>query len=137
MDQKLLRAEIEKSLRADSWTMTDDSGQLVAEKADGGGHKSAAIFSFADAGKGSSYEMLGKSGHNVNWLTFGILGAAMKHKTSTPAPTSSRTSSTTTPHEVSGGQRRPAGRTAASGRDGAGRRSKRPRWCAQASASSR
>jgi hypothetical protein len=81
MDQKLLRSEIEKSLRADSWTTTDEDDKLVAEKADGGGHKTAAIFSFTDAGKGSSYEMLGKSGHNVNWLTFGILGASMKHKT--------------------------------------------------------
>ena len=78
MDQKLLRAEVRKTLEADSWTTREESDQLIGEKREKGGHQTAAIFTFKDEGKGSSYEMLGKSGHKVNWLTFGILGAATK-----------------------------------------------------------
>lgn len=80
MDQKLLRTEIEKTLRADSWIPREENNLLIGEKKDGAGHVTAAIFSFQDSGKGSSYEMTGKSGHVVNWLTFGILGASTKRK---------------------------------------------------------
>jgi len=80
MDQKLLRTEIEKTLHADSWTTREENNLLIGEKKDGAGHMTAAIFTFQEAGKGSSYELTGKSGHVVNWLTFGILGAATKRK---------------------------------------------------------
>lgn len=80
MDQKMLRSEVTKVLAADSWTTREEDNLLIGEKKDGGGHQTAAIFSFQDSGKGSSYEMTGKSGHVVNWLTFGILGASMKRK---------------------------------------------------------
>ncbi len=78
MDAKMLRSEITKTLAADAWVTFDDDDKLVADRRDTGGHQTRAIFTISSAGKGSSYEMLGKSGHIVNWLSFGILGAATK-----------------------------------------------------------
>jgi hypothetical protein len=80
MDQKLLRTEVEKTLHADAWTTREENNLLIGEKKDGGGHVTAAIFTFQGADKSSSFELTGKSGHVVNWLTFGILGAATKRK---------------------------------------------------------
>jgi len=80
MDQKLLRTEIEKTLHADSWTTREENNLLIGEKKDGAGHITTAIFTFQEAGKDSSYELTNKNGHVVNWLTFGILGAATKRK---------------------------------------------------------
>jgi hypothetical protein len=80
MDRSSLREAVEKTLRADQWLIVDKGDTLVAKKKDGGGHVTGAYVSFADAGKGSSFELNGKSDHVVNWLSFGILGAAMKRK---------------------------------------------------------
>jgi hypothetical protein len=80
LDRSTLREEVEKTLRADQWVIVAKGDTLEAVKKDGGGHQTGAFFNFADAGKGSSFELNGKSGHVVNWLTFGILGAAMKAK---------------------------------------------------------
>src|SRR5262249_44105630 len=59
MDQKMLRAEITKTLAADSWTTREENNLLIGQKNDGAGHQTAAVFSFQDAAKGSSYEMTG------------------------------------------------------------------------------
>ena len=80
LDRAKLREEVEKTLRADQWRIVDKGDVLAAEKRDGGGHSTGAYFTFADAGKGASFDLNGKSGHVVNWLTFGILGAATKAK---------------------------------------------------------
>lgn len=80
LDRAKLREEVEKTLREDQWVITQKGDILVAEKRDGGGHSTGAYFSFVDAGKGSSFSLNGKSGHVVNWLTFGIIGAATKAK---------------------------------------------------------
>ena len=80
LDRGKLREEVEKTLREDQWIITQKGDILVAEKRDGGGHSTGAYFSFVEAGKGSSFSLNGKSGHVVNWLTFGILGAATKAK---------------------------------------------------------
>jgi hypothetical protein len=83
MDSKLLRSEVEKTLHADSWVTSEKEDQLVGVKADGAGHQTSAIFAFSDDGKGSTYHMTGYSGHVVNWLTFGIIGASTKPKART------------------------------------------------------
>jgi len=80
LDRSTLREEVEKTLRADQWVIVAKGETLEAVKKDGGGHQTGASIHFADAGKGSSFELSGKSGHVVNWLTFGILGLSMKAK---------------------------------------------------------
>ena len=55
LDRATLRDEVEKTLRADQWRIVQKGDALVAEKRDGGGHSTGAWFTFAEAGKGSSF----------------------------------------------------------------------------------
>lgn len=80
LDRASLRQEMEKTLRADQWEVIDRTDTVVAVKRGAGGHRTFAAITFQDAGKGSSYQLVGKSDHVVNWLSFGILGLAMKSK---------------------------------------------------------
>jgi len=81
LDAAAMRTEIEKSLRDRQWVLVGSSTGVLAVKPNGGGHKSIASFQIAGGRSGgSSFVLTGKSGHEVNWLTFGILGFSMKRR---------------------------------------------------------
>ena len=82
LDATALRSEVERTLVADDWSILSTGSETVAFKPSAAGHRSLAIVDYQAGGAGgASFRLVGKSTHTVNWLSFGILGAATKHST--------------------------------------------------------
>jgi len=82
-DATALRADVEKSLVAEQWLTYPDVAGLKAVKAGPGGQRTWALFTFsggAVGANGSTFTLVGKSDHVVNWLSFGILGLSLQTK---------------------------------------------------------
>ena len=78
LDATALRADVEQSLVASAWSTFPDATGLKALKPGPGGRRTWMFFTFIPASTGSTFSMVGKSDHVVNWLTFGILGVSLQ-----------------------------------------------------------
>ena len=79
MDAKALRADVEESLKAASYSLQPTEEGLNAMKAAEKGRQTWMFITFADdpAG-GSKFDLVGKSNNRWNIVTCGIMGMALR-----------------------------------------------------------
>jgi len=80
-DAKALRADVEASLTAESFSLQPGPEGLTAMKQGDKGAQTWMQFTFADASSGgSTFELVGKSNNRWNIASLGVMGFALRHR---------------------------------------------------------